>query len=1076
MNQPNQPNEFVKSLRRVREERTREHCFQPLVDIVTNEIYRESPIIREMLQNAADAGASIVSFHLDAEALRIQHDGKPFDCNDVKAITDIGRSPKADLERIGRFGVGFKSVFAVTRRPVIHSGEFHFAIENYIVPHLVDLMDVGKKTLISLPLDGPDGAHQRVIGGLRNLSIFDMLFLTGVEEISWESNGKKHGFWREGSLTPCAGNGTSGIVTVRRESEEGKEEKKYWMFRRRVRIAGRKLYLQFACLMKDGELHGEENSQLYVYFPTSERPGFGFCMQIPYKPTIGRDHVNYGDGENNLLTEDAAHFVADLLPILRDKELLTPRVIGDIFPVDKARAQSGESPLYTAVFNSVKEKFLSNDKLLPAADGGYATAAEAILGRNGIEELISEKDAVEIWGRGKWLASKINNLPRPYLKSLEIPCVDFSDFLEKIGDDFFPRQSKEWMLCFYKFLADKHPRGWRGTHGPRILWGAAVDNIVSRLRQRRFIRLGNGQHVAPFGADGEPQVFLPFGGESRFNIVDEELLNDKECAVFFRDVLELKEPTRVDEVRKFIVPRYSGGGLRVSDDDHVRDIHLIHAAMKESPGGTRQVLSKHPVIRAFQCNADSPAFYAADACYFRKELLTTWFDGNPEGVFVDEKFYNQRVGNINWSECFSKLGVAHDIRLFHDESIQEHGHGHHVSGVGAFNPNFCIHGIKYALQSIQNGDTEKSKIAWDMAIDYLHMLQGEVRRASNRNMLYHAGFRHLEISMAGCMFQSNEWLLNDEERVLKHSDFSLSKLHSIYKVRENEDKARQLSSFLGMTREEIERIGDEAKRLGHRVVSIGEYQEFEKWKKAHPDLKENSHPESEAQSSKEKTDQEPSANPSGVGSTSDGQTEKTEPSHEEGGNRDESGHSGQMPGRECGSGGENGSEKSAGRIGGEKHFSPKSGEGNGKEESVKTGDDSPRISGKDSVESPEHKALKEYVANNPGLLDIPDGAKCDIEFEFGSKDQIDVLFRTEREWVGVEVKSQVSHEDDIRRGLFQCVKYEALMKAELQVRGKDATVRVFLVLEQEFPSKWQKDKDALGITVKVLVPPCARVS
>ena len=1075
MNQPDQPNKFVENLRRDREDQARERSFEPLVNIVTNEIYRESPIIREMLQNAADAGASVVSFHLDERVLQIQHNGNPFDKKDVVAITDIGRSAKTDMERIGRFGVGFKSVFAVTQRPVIHSGEFHFAIENYIVPHLVDSKDVGKKTLISLPLDGPDGAHKRAMGGLRNLSIFDMLFLTGVEEISWESNGEKHGFWREGNLTPCAGGGESGIVTVRRESEEGQEEKKYWMFRRRARIAGRKLYLQFACLMKDGELHGEENPPLYVYFPTSERPGFGFRMQIPYKPTIGRDHVNYGGGKNKALTENAAHFMADLMPILRDEGLLTPCVIGDIFPVDKARAQNREFPLYTAMFDSVREKFLSGEKLLPTADGGYAAADESILGRNGIEALISEYDAAKIWECGKWLAPQMNKLSRPYLESLGIPCVDFSDFLEKIDDDFFPCTSDEWMLRFYKFLADKYPQGWQGTHRPGMLWGAA-NNVVSRLRRRRFIRLSDDKHVAPFGADGEPQVFLPFGGKSRFNIVNEKFLNDEKCADFFRDILGLRKPTRVDEIRKFIVPRYSGDGLRVSDDDHVKDIRLIHEAMEENPGGTRHALSKYPVIRAFRCDVDSPAFYAVDACYFCNEQLSAWFAGNPEGVFVDEEFYDSHVGDINWRECFSNLGIAHDIRLFHAERIEEHGHGYHVSGVGSFNPNFSIHGVQHALQYMRDGDLEKSKIAWDMAINYLHMLQGGVRRATNRNALYNADSLKLGISAAGSAFKFNEWLLDSEERVSPHDNFSLSKLHSAYKVEENGDKARQLSTFLGMTKVKIERIKDEAERLGHTVVPMDKYEKFREWEKAEARRKQKegevpSHPESGGQSGNEKPGQDSSVKWSAVDSASGGQTENAVSLREDG-NGSESEHSdSERPARTGEGGDKNRSEKPTGGTGEEGDIPPENGKERDKEGGEKVGGNGTRIGGKDSEESPAHKELKEYVADNPGLLNLPDDAKVDIEFVFGSMDKVDVLFQTEREWVGVEVKSRVSHDDDIRRGLFQCVKYEALMKAELKVLGKVSTVRVFLVLEQELPPNLQKVKDALGIAVKVIRSP-----
>jgi hypothetical protein len=45
-----------------------------------------------------------------------------------------------DLTAIGRFGIGFKSVYAFTDRPEIHSGAEDFAIEGYIRPVAADLV------------------------------------------------------------------------------------------------------------------------------------------------------------------------------------------------------------------------------------------------------------------------------------------------------------------------------------------------------------------------------------------------------------------------------------------------------------------------------------------------------------------------------------------------------------------------------------------------------------------------------------------------------------------------------------------------------------------------------------------------------------------------------------------------------------------------------------------------------------------------------------------------------------------------------------------------------------------------
>jgi len=83
--------------------------------------------VYEIIQNAEDAGATAVRFSLSDTGLDIQHDGRDFDIKDIEGVTGIGISTKKDdLTQIGKFGIGFKSVFAVTETPIIHSGFFPY--------------------------------------------------------------------------------------------------------------------------------------------------------------------------------------------------------------------------------------------------------------------------------------------------------------------------------------------------------------------------------------------------------------------------------------------------------------------------------------------------------------------------------------------------------------------------------------------------------------------------------------------------------------------------------------------------------------------------------------------------------------------------------------------------------------------------------------------------------------------------------------------------------------------------------------------------------------------------------------
>jgi len=117
-------------------------------------------------------------------------------------------------------------------------------------------------------------------------------------------------------------------------------------------------------------------------------------------------------------------------------------------------------------------------------------------------------------------------------------------------------------------------------------------------------------------------------------------------------------------------------------------------------------------------------------------------------------------------------------------------------------------------------------------------------------------------------------------------------------------------------------------------------------------------------------------------------------------------------------------------------------------------------------ESEEHKALKEYVAQNPQAVglsaDIPKGT---TEYLLPSGDSLDVSFNGNKIWVAAEVKSSISAESDIVRGLFQCVKYRAVMEAVLLTKSRPQNARALLVLESKIPQSLIPLRNMLGVEV-----------
>lgn len=124
-----------------------------------------------------------------------------------------------------------------------------------------------------------------------------------------------------------------------------------------------------------------------------------------------------------------------------------------------------------------------------------------------------------------------------------------------------------------------------------------------------------------------------------------------------------------------------------------------------------------------------------------------------------------------------------------------------------------------------------------------------------------------------------------------------------------------------------------------------------------------------------------------------------------------------------------------------------------------------QAAGRGGGEGEEHRALKEWVVRHPELFGLGRATRGVTERPLPSGDCMDVSFEAAEEWVGVEVKSRISGEADILRGLFQCVKYRAVMEAVQVADGRTRAARAVLVLEGVLPPNLHAVRNALAIEV-----------
>lgn len=114
-------------------------------------------------------------------------------------------------------------------------------------------------------------------------------------------------------------------------------------------------------------------------------------------------------------------------------------------------------------------------------------------------------------------------------------------------------------------------------------------------------------------------------------------------------------------------------------------------------------------------------------------------------------------------------------------------------------------------------------------------------------------------------------------------------------------------------------------------------------------------------------------------------------------------------------------------------------------------------------EGKEHKAIKEFVYNNPDSLGITGVIRKETEHPLPSGDRLDVYFETSDCRYAIEVKPSTSPEDDITRGIFQCVKYKAILEAMRKVDYGRYAISTLLIVAGSMSNRNKQLAEALEV-------------
>ena len=146
--------------------------------------------LAEIMQNAADAGASQVRLLLTPTDLLATHDGRPVRLNDLLGFATPWLSTKsADAALIGRFGIGLMTLRVLSATMEVHCPPYHVQIGDPTIspvgsPTLPSGFQDAGWTTLRIPLEEGSVNSEELVGWLDSWDASALLFLRGLSRVT----------------------------------------------------------------------------------------------------------------------------------------------------------------------------------------------------------------------------------------------------------------------------------------------------------------------------------------------------------------------------------------------------------------------------------------------------------------------------------------------------------------------------------------------------------------------------------------------------------------------------------------------------------------------------------------------------------------------------------------------------------------------------------------------------------------------------------------------------------------------------------------------------------------------------
>lgn len=803
--------------------------------------------IYELLQNADDALASEVTILLSRESLIFKHNGSVrFTVTDpddekitpghINSIVAIGDSTKGEdgTNKIGKFGVGFKSVFQYTHCPEIYDDYFRFKIENFIVPVRLSndhpMRDTGE-TLFVIPFKNPDAAYKEISSKLKVLANCT-LFLHNLQHIRWKNlQSKEHKHFSKKITDKFTSN--RGILLEKLTISDYETTRNMIMFSRMVDIGDdkkHKIYVGYY-LNNNGTINTKERPKVHCFFPTSET--FNTCMIVhaPFLLVDNRQQIKPGEEINKTLVKEIGILAADTLCEIRDlgireEHILLNENIRDIVNWDEynryyyyIRHVDQSEIQINKIIEPCLEK-IKNAKLLLSTNNNYFKASQIYQIRpQSLAELISSSQLqilTESQNKVGILSPELNKMDLSGMEE-ETGLKTYStyEFARDITPEFMSSQSKSWIEKLFYFLLNEV----RGTWNP--------DEKDPYFLSSPIIETTKGEWVAPF-EDGRINIFSG-GDDSKYNIISKTMIASKPIMKFLNEI-GCKEPDLLDHIINHVLNKYQDDEMEQDEDDLLSDFKLVIKYYKDASSSARESLVEKVKSSLWICcrNARGEEFaLRANEIYIDSDDLKRYFNGLLDIKFFDSKFYSTVVREYG-RELVAEFLKSLEIRTLPEIILQQrHGRlglsdrqnqqiGYPRTTLVPEIKDYELTGLKNALSHVsKKSDTE---CMWRL----LSKLPIDTYKTATFKYFYRTYYHKYFDSTLIDTLKGESWIYI-KGKVLKPSETCIEEL-----ISEKYDINYELCDLLGITKKSIdlaeagaseeqisnERVGAMAKEYG----------------------------------------------------------------------------------------------------------------------------------------------------------------------------------------------------------------------------------------------------------------------